>query len=71
MSKQEPPVYMYPPALMDAPEAARYLGISTRNVYEQAARGVIPAPIALGCRKLWRKTDLDEWIAVQPAAQTA
>ena len=51
-----------PPAVMNVHEAAAFLGVSLRTMYNLAARGQVPAVKVSG---MWRfpKEDLETWLA--------
>ena len=49
--------------LLSADEAARALGISHGHFYRLHAEGLIPAPVRLGRRTLWRRAELEAWTA--------
>ena len=52
------------PILLSVDEARAYCGglaKSTWSDFDQ--RGVIPAPVRIGGRVFWRRTDLDAWVA--------
>lgn len=53
------------------PEAARYLGISARTLEGWAVRGGGPRMLKLGSRVLYRRRDLDEWLAGRERASTS
>jgi predicted DNA-binding transcriptional regulator AlpA len=57
------PAYAYPPALIGAEEVAHYIGVSKSKVWMLAYSEQMPTPIKLGGRSVWRKSDLDAWIA--------
>jgi predicted DNA-binding transcriptional regulator AlpA len=53
-----------PPAmLVDAVEAARLAGVSRAAWWAFHGRGLVPAPVRLGRRTLWRRGELAAWIA--------
>jgi predicted DNA-binding transcriptional regulator AlpA len=52
------------PLLMPAAEAARLCGISEASWYRLKSAGMLPAPVKLGGRVLWRIEDLRLWIAL-------
>lgn len=52
-----------PEALVDQREAARYLGVSERTIEAWRVAGCGPAYVALGRRRLYRRTDLDAFVA--------
>ncbi len=60
----EPATFAWP-MLMSDKVAARYLGVSDRQVWKMSATGELPKPVKLpGARRTaWRKSDLDEFIA--------
>jgi excisionase family DNA binding protein len=49
------------PRLYSAKEAAKYIGLSTREVYNMIANGELPA-VRHGKRTMLDKRDLDSWI---------
>jgi hypothetical protein len=49
-------VQAYPPRLMSAPIAARYLSLSESTIREKG-----PTPKRYGKRVLWDRFDLDRW----------
>jgi len=51
------------PALLSAKTAAEYCGISRASWWKMKTSGRCPAPIRLGRRLLWRRVELDQWIA--------
>ncbi len=53
------------------PEAARYLGISARTLEGWAVRGGGPRMLKLGSRVVYRRRDLDEWLAARERASTS
>lgn len=48
--------------LLDAAEAATYLGISRRTLWRLRDRGAMPAPVRLGRLGRWRSQDSQKWI---------
>lgn len=60
-----PPQAALPPALLRDHEAAAYIGVSTRKLWQMASAGDAPAPVRLpGSRSSrWRRDDLDQWVA--------
>ena len=50
------------------PEAARYLGISPRTLEGWAVRGGGPRMLKLGSRVVYRRRDLDAWLAARERA---
>lgn len=53
------------------PEAAKYLGISARTLEGWAVRGGGPRMLKLGARVLYRRRDLDSWLAARERASTS
>ena len=53
------------------PEAARYLGISARTLEGWAVRGGGPRMLKLGSRVVYRRRDLDTWLATRERASTS
>lgn len=53
------------------PEAARYLGISVRTLEGWAVRGGGPRMLKLGSRVVYRRRDLDAWLATRERASTS
>jgi excisionase family DNA binding protein len=53
------------------PEAARYLGISARTLEGWAVRGGGPRMLKLGSRVVYRRRDLDAWLAARERASTS
>jgi excisionase family DNA binding protein len=51
------------PGALDSKEAAAYLGISRTQLYETPA--LMRLSFRVGRRRLWRKVDLDAWMAEQ------
>jgi len=51
-------------ALITVEHVAKMLSYSTRQVYRMADVGTIPRPIKIGKGTRWRKSDIDEWIAL-------
>lgn len=52
--------------LMTVKEVAAWLGVSPRCVWQWAADGIIPPPLALGRLRRWRLAELEEWAAAAP-----
>jgi excisionase family DNA binding protein len=50
------------PAAMSDTDAAKYIGISRRQLWKLAATGG-PKPVRIGRRALWRREDLDQFLA--------
>lgn len=53
------------------PEAARYLGVSARTLEGWAVRGGDPRMLKLGSRVVYRRRDLDVWLAARERASTS
>lgn len=58
------PQIVVTPLLVDAPTAARILGIGHRTFERLVSTGRVPRPLRLGRRRLWRlQPDLAEWVS--------
>ncbi len=55
--------------LLSAHDAAQALGISRGHFYHLHAEGLIPAPVKLGRRTLWRRAELEAWTAAGAPAR--
>jgi len=53
------------------PEAAHYLGISVRTLEGWAVRGGGPRMLKLGSRVVYRRRDLDAWLAAHERISTS
>jgi predicted DNA-binding transcriptional regulator AlpA len=52
------------PLLIDADGVAVLLGVSRRTVYSMQSTGELgPMALTVGGRKLWRTSELGEWVA--------
>ena len=51
----------YDDRLLSVTEAAKYLGVSERTVWDLADRSVIPS-VRIGRRRLFRRATLVEWV---------
>jgi excisionase family DNA binding protein len=52
------------PLLMSAKEAAKKLGVGRSHFYALHSSGRLgPLPIRLGKRSLWRRDELEAWVA--------
>ena len=51
------------PALVGRKACAAYCGVSVASWDRLTASGKTPAPIRLAGRVVWRRSDLDAWIA--------
>lgn len=58
------------PVLMSATTLSRYLDMSERSVWRDAATGALPAPLKLNGRTRWAKEVIDSWIAEKAAGGT-
>jgi excisionase family DNA binding protein len=52
------------PAVLDRPEAAEYLRVGLSYLAELTASGEVPS-LKLGRRRLYRRADLDRWLAMK------
>jgi excisionase family DNA binding protein len=59
------------PAILDAPAAARYTGLSASTLAKMRLSGNSPAFLKLGRRVLYRRTDLDQWLDSRIAHNTS
>ncbi len=57
--------------LLTVQQVAELTKFSRGRVYRLAARGVLPAPIRIGHRVRWRRSDLLAWLASAPARTAA
>ena len=55
------------PALATKKETAKWAGCTERNIELLVAAGKFPAPIRLGTRPRWRRSDLLQWLESQAA----
>jgi excisionase family DNA binding protein len=60
-----------PPEALDAEQVGALLGCSGRHVQRLAARGLFPAPIALGALRRWPRSAVLAWLAERSAAGVA
>lgn len=67
MSSAPRPALPYPPALMGETSAAAYLGVSASTLRTMADAGEAPAPVYVRTRRLYRRADLDAWVASLPS----
>jgi hypothetical protein len=70
MSIQQIEVAMYPDGRMDALNAARYVGRSTKTLAMMRCAGTGPMFVKRG-RIFYFKADLDRWLAKGRASSTA
>jgi excisionase family DNA binding protein len=61
------PALPWPPALLSEPQAAAYIGVSATTLRGMVERGDAPAPVRVGIRRLYRRIDLDAWVASLPS----
>ncbi|WP_337175650.1 helix-turn-helix domain-containing protein [Paludisphaera sp.] len=64
------------PRLLNAREAAGFLGISVRTIQRLHARGALPTPVKLGSCVRWDADVLSRWVAAgctppRPASRRA
>lgn len=50
----------YPPDWLDASEAAYLLSMAESTFRDYVARGILPAGVALGGKRLWSRSRLNE-----------
>ncbi len=48
--------------LVSAQEAARICGVSKATWWSHHSAGLIPQPVRIGGRTLWRRAELNDWI---------
>jgi excisionase family DNA binding protein len=53
-----------PPAVLDRPGAANYLGLGLTTLAELTGTGAVPS-FRVGRRRLYRLADLDAWLAAR------
>lgn len=51
------------PLLLRARDIGILLGFSQRKVWAMLSSGQLPPSFRLGGSRVWRKTDIDQWIA--------
>ena len=68
---QQPAPVANPDQKFSRPEAARYLGLSARTLESWAVRGGGPRMLKLGSRVVYRRRDLDQWLAARERASTS
>ncbi len=51
-------------ALLSVQQVARFLNCSVRHLYRLADRGAMPRPVRLGGLVRWRRTEIEQWIAL-------
>jgi predicted DNA-binding transcriptional regulator AlpA len=49
--------------LLSAVEVAGLLGIGKTSIYALLSAGKIPRPIKLNSRSLWKKNEIESWVA--------
>ena len=52
------------PLLVDAKTAATLCGCSVSFWWQQDSAGRIPSPVRLSHKTMWRRADLDRWVAL-------
>jgi len=52
-----------PPLVVDARRLAAMLGAGVRTVRAWNSRGVLPRPIRVGGRVVWRVSEIDAWLS--------
>ena len=50
------------PLLLDAREAAGLCGVGRTHWLTMSAEGLVPMPLHLGRRVLWRRAELERWV---------
>jgi len=50
------------PFLLDVRMVAKLTSLSERSVWRAADSGRMPRPLQVGGRRLWRRSDLEDWI---------
>ena len=53
------------PLLVGAKQAAAMCGISLRLWWRQSSMGLIPKPLKIGRKTLWRVSDLKLWVELE------
>lgn len=48
--------------LLNVNQVARFLGVSTRQVWNLRTEGLLPQPVRLGRSSRWRRTELVAWV---------
>lgn len=51
------------PALLNASELARMLGVSRKTIWVLNRSGRVPEPVRLIARDLWRREEIERWLA--------
>ena len=52
------------PLMLRAKQAADFIGVSSRTLQNMRASGRLPLPVKLGGCVLWRRCDLERWVAL-------
>jgi predicted DNA-binding transcriptional regulator AlpA len=50
------------PAVFTLAELARYLNRGSSSIYRDLALGIIPSPVKIGGRQMWRRVEIDAWL---------
>lgn len=58
-----PSAALMPPELLDAKESSRLCGLSRSTWWAHCSAGLVPAPVHIGGRALWRRRELVDWAA--------
>lgn len=58
-------------ALLSTPEAARHLALSPRTLEKWRTRGIGPAYARIGRRVVYRREDLDDFVAARTVGGAA
>jgi len=51
-----------PSLLLDAKTSAALCSCSVSFWWQQQSAGLLPAPVRLGSKTLWRRVDLERWV---------
>jgi excisionase family DNA binding protein len=57
-SSQENPAFQ----LLTASDLAEMLSVTKRSIYRWTGDGTIPKPVKVGGKKIWRSSDIDQWV---------
>ena len=61
--------HFYPPALLSFDSLSAYTELNRTRVYSLIRQGRFPRPLKFGKTSRWRKSDVDNWINAEAAAQ--
>lgn len=61
-SARHPETHVQEPVCGDARAVAHLLGISPRHVRAMHSRAALPAPLAIGRRRVWRLDEIRAWV---------